>query len=289
MINFIKPFGSKCYWNTLDLYIKNLIKDQDEKDFQVSNEANGDCVNVHFFAEPGILKACKVWKGVSVFLPHGIADKNYRNKEKLKYFDYNIVSGPSWVKKYTLQGYDSNKIFVGGYPKMDHLFNKKQKKKNVLWIPTHNNMATSIWEPLSTFPDLLKYDVRKIEHFKSSLHPANKDNQNPTSDELLKARCCIVDTGSTLYESMALELPTIFPDWIIGDHTIWHLWGSFESQVFKEQIGYHPNSFDELVDLCNDDLEVDQKQETFIEGIFPKTLRGCSGEVIFEQLKKWGS
>lgn len=77
-----------------------------------------------------------------VFIPHGIADKNYRNADKVNAFEYVFVSGPAWVDKLVRQGFPRDRILVGGYTKLDPVFQGKYEQTRrtfcvILYAPTH--------------------------------------------------------------------------------------------------------------------------------------------------------
>jgi len=231
----------------------------------------------------------------SLFLSHGIADKNYRNANKMKYFDFVGVSGELWKDKLINQGMDKNKILVVGYPKLDFIFQNRVKtnssngKINVLYAPTHNTRPENM-NSTSTYPRFLN-DLEFLKNdfnIKTAKHPANKENRNITLEDLNWADVVISDSGSLLYESLALDIPVVFPDYLVKNNIFKYLNNTFEEKIYKEGIGYHGNSIEEIRELIYKayDEGLDKKTQDFIEGIFPKELRGKSGKVIADILRE---
>jgi hypothetical protein len=109
MINFVYQANSP-YSGVLDAIIEPITK---HLPIWTKGEAKTGTLNVCFFIgrERG-----------GVFIPHGIADKNYRNARNIRNFDYVFVSGPDWVRKLVQQGFPQEKILVGGYTKLDPAF-----------------------------------------------------------------------------------------------------------------------------------------------------------------------
>ena len=291
MINFIDPHKEN-YKEILDSFISPIVKHLQSDKYKISSESDKDCLNIHFFLEKEYLH----WVGMNgknIFMSHGIADKNWRNYNSVKRFDYVIVSGKAWEKKLVNQGMDVNKIFIGGYSKLDPLFNKKitkekSDKKVILWCPTHN-FTSELYRGLSTYPDFIQY-INYIPHedfiFRISEHPANRLAKNTTSDELIKADIIIADSGSTIYEAWALGKPVIFPDWIVKELISRVYKDAFEEEVFLNNIGYHAKDITELVKLLYEITAIDENAINFMERILPSYLRGNSGLTIAKFLEQ---
>ena len=286
MINFILPNMEK-YKLLLDEYINPIIDNLNKDKYKISDFAQEDCLNVHFFSE----REYKNWVGFvgkNIFIPHGIADKNSRNFDNTGDFDYLIVSGEYWKQKHILQGVNHEKIIIGGYPKMDNMFKLKKNTYNkpmILWCPTHN-FSTHL--NLTTYPDFINYinDIPFDDFiFKISQHPANKYNLKPTKQELIDADIIISDSGSMIYEAFTMNKHVIFPDWIVKDNILRVYNNTFESQIYEEDIGMHANSIEELLEFCYNPV-FDKKIKKFIDGIFQKELRGKSGKAIAEILER---
>lgn len=287
MINFVVPGGNiNCYHNTIQLSIDAIMRDN--LNYTISDTII-EGVNVHFFLEQHLLDASGLngvngmeSKSINVFLPHGIADKGYRNAESLGMFDCVIVSGQLWKEKLIVQGYPESKIVVGGYPKIDTLFYQHNRGYRTLWAPTHNY---NVYEhTVSSFPDLLGHwgELTKHHNINISLHPANTASYKPTMDDLLETDVLIADSGSTVYEAWALGIPVVFPDWLVKEGIMNNYAGTFEAEIYKNKIGYHAENPDELVDCINEAriYGVRSKEHIFIDGIFNPSLRGSSGAYI---------
>jgi hypothetical protein len=273
-INFLYCKGP--YASILDSFIDPICKHLDE---YTKGGMVQDAINVSFFTGTQS----------EVFMSHGIADKNWRNAGSVEKFEHVFVSGPLWVEKLIEQGLDKNKIVIGGYPKLDPCFNGEHVKTPsdkivVLWAPTHNSLRE-----VSSYPAFEEYLDKFPDDFEviSSVHPYHKEGkQKPTIQGLVDADVVIADAGSTAYEAWALGKQVIFPDWLIKDGICKRLKNTFEAQIFKNRIGLHANSFEELVDMAYSSAKepLDMITEMFIDTIFPKELRGISGKVTAERL-----
>jgi len=288
MINFVTN-NATYYMGVIYSLISPIIEHLDN--YIVSEKAKDGYINVHFFKEPQYLKAVTV-KGKNVFLSHGLADKNWAVYKDMESFDYINVPGDLWYKKMINQGCPEEKLFIGGYSKIDFLYNKNQPKNNkkiILWCPTHNTRPNAP-KNFSSYPYFKNY-IQQIPNefeFIESAHPANKDHRNPTSLELLFADVIISDYSSAFYEAWSLGKPVIFPDFLVKDYILNYSHGTFEEEIYKENIGYHATDMNELIKLLYLALEngIDTKANNFIEGILPKKLRGNSGKTIAEFLNK---
>ena len=282
MINFVSTIGVNCYYNVLQQYIKNIVRDETE--YQITDRSYDNMVNVHFFLEKKVLETVKM-KGISVFVCHGIADKRYRIIDQLRKFDYIVVSGPAWKDMLMSRGIPENKLVIGGYVKIDHLYNGPRLKKHVLWAPSHNVYVAKA--ALSSYPDLLQV-LKGHVGVVHSTHPANNPSHKYTDVELAKASAVIADAGSTIYEAWALDIPVIFPDWIVKKGILHHFHSTFEAEIYTKGIGYHvskANGFSAaLKDAVNEGIT--KQEQDFIEKIFPRNLRGKSGELTWNILKE---
>jgi hypothetical protein len=245
------------------------------------NERHNNSFDVSFFSDPSYQH--------DFYIAHGIADKLYSEAGVLRNFKYIGVPGQLWVEKLVNQGMDRNKIFVIGFSKLDPVFQNRKKvvnntgKINVLYSPTHNTMPNNN-NSSSSYPRFMP-DLEKLYknfNIRISNHPANKINHEVTFGDLEWAEVVISDCSSTLYESLALGIPVVFPDYIVKNNIANNFPGSFEDKIYKEKIGYHANNIEEMKDLIYKAYEhgLDQRTTDFIEGIFPTALRGKSGEFI---------
>jgi hypothetical protein len=288
LINFIIP-KTKYYVDVLYTMINPIIDNLDTSDYIVSDISKDNCINIHFFNEIDYINQVGLL-GRSVFISHGIADKNWRNLKSVDKFNYIVVSGYAWKDKMIKQGLNEDRIFVGGYPKLDYIVNKKKQsdKKIILWCPTHNMNPNSNFR-VSSYPFLNWYLNKIPSEFEVAIseHPANKTSRKSTTDKLIEADVVIADTGSTLYESWILGKPVVFPDWIIKDSILKAYPNSFEYEIFSKKIGYHANNIEEMISLIYKAFKIgiDENTQSFIEGILPESLRGNSGKTIAEFLK----
>lgn len=278
IINFINVGGP--YKKIIDSFINPIIKYLPEA--IVTTDAVPDAVNVTFFVETYLHHTA----GTMVFIPHGIADKKYRDIEKVSRFDYICVSGPAWITKMISQGVPEQKLFVNGYTKLDPLFQGLDKrtiteKRRVLWAPTHTSTPG-----LSSYPLLKDFFARVSDNFviTTSPHPANSNDKMPTLDKLRDADIVVADSGSTVYEAWALGKQVIFPRWLIDLNRIAS--STFEREIFTSNLGFHAKSEKELETMISTvPLTLSQEVKTFINGIFPPALRGSSGQATAAILK----
>jgi CDP-glycerol glycerophosphotransferase (TagB/SpsB family) len=232
----------------------------------------------------------------SLFICHGAADKGYRNFYNLKNFDYMAVTGSLWVERLHSMGIDKSKLILTGYPKLDPIFQNRNKpvnntgKINVLYAPTHNMNLNNL-SAVSSFPRFMP-DIEKLYgdfNIKISNHPANTDDKDITFDDLLWADVVVSDSSSLLYESWSLDIPVVFPDYIVKNNILKTFRNTLEDKIYTEGIGYHANNIEHVKELIYKAKEngLDNKTQEFIEGILPRSLRGKSGQIIADLLLKW--
>lgn len=281
-INFVREVTAYRY--VLDSLIDPIRKHLPESTVTPKDGIRG-ALNFAWFVRSQAYKP-------NVFMSHGIGDKNYMvgSKATADRFSYIIVTGPAYKEKLVRHNISPNKIFVGGWPKLDTIFEGEYKrvesdKIRVLYAPTHNAI-----QEVSSFPAFNKY----LDAFPSNIevinspHPVRKDNRLPTMQALVDADVIIADAGSTIYEAWALGKPVIFPDWIVRDGVLRAFRGAFEAQVYKENLGYHARNFKHLLDLIYEShgKGLDGRVVEFTEGMFPSELRGKSGKAIAEILRR---
>lgn len=225
-----------------------------------------------------------------VLMSHGVADKNYISKEKADRFNYLFVPGPAYKKKHIKIGTPAEKIFVVGWPKLDPIFNGKYKrtesdKLRILYAPTHNAIqAVSSFPAFNEYLDKFPADMEII----NSPHPARKDDRMPTLQALVDADVVIADAGSTIYEAWALGKPVIFPDWLVRDGVLRKFENTFEAKCYEDNLGYHAKSFKHLLELIPEAVSkgIDERAIDFAQDLFPTSLKGNSGKVIAEILRR---
>lgn len=288
MINFVTTEGS--YKEVLNSFIQPILPYLDN--YEVNLKTKDNVVNVIFFTEDGVFKeiGAEKGKGVNVFITHGIADKNWRTAQKTGKFDYVFVTGDLWVDKLVKQGMNKDKIKVGGYTRMENIFNQRDNyvknnngKKTILFAPTHTASITT-YQKLDNLIERLKEDYNVL----ISEHPANRDNKDVTSNQFLEADVVVGDFGSSMYEAWSLDKPVVLADWLVKDEIHELYPDSFEDYIYQNGIDYHANSEEEFIELievaCNSGIK--QNAIDFIDGIFNRELRGNSGKVTADILNK---
>lgn len=243
----------------------------------------------------------------AVFVSHGVADKMWRQGHRLTkgHFDYVFVSGPAWTERMQVTGF-SGEIVEVGYAKLDPLFSGEvaplrphDGRIRVVWAPTHGgggepyrnatespgtpgSRCSTWWDRAEILQLLPKSEFDVIE----APHPRHRPDGKSTLAEYVDADVVIADGGSTIYEAWALDLPVVFPDWLVGMANVSRYVGSMESQVYREQIGCHvgdPTRFAEAVAGAAE-RGITPAEQAYIEPIIPRRHRGVSGRMHAEAL-----
>jgi len=227
----------------------------------------------------------EIFPKADVFLSHGLADKNWRNADKMSGYGHVLVSGPAWKEKLVDQGMSPDAISVVGYPFLDPVWDLERSREFLMWAPTHE--ATPDVTSEGRFSGALLDRLKREFSLEIISHPVH--SKRLFRDFLPKAAVVIADAGSTLYEAWAFGVPVVFPDWLVKE-TILKQWpGSFEAVIYERGLGWHANSEEELVDLVRmawETGELGTGVEEFVEGILPSELRGRSGEVAARELMR---
>lgn len=287
-INFIYPDVTN-YRDILDKVVDPILEHLPEGKKMT---LPGEGLNVNFFTELSRINGCKV------FIPHGIADKNYRTARAIAPYNHVFVSGPAWRDLYRRQGMNTRNVHIGGYTKLDPIFQGKLKKKRkskkpmILWAPTHGGFDAGRKPATSSWPEFMDY-LDRIPNIEVALHPNENDRHQATMQQLIDCSVVIGDYGSLVYEALALGKPVIIPDWICKEGVMRFFHESFECLMFEQDICYHAGDIDELLRLIDMALDkgIDPKTQNFIDVIFPPDLRGHSGEVtagILRQIAEGG-
>jgi len=284
MINFLVPNGS--YGMVIKGFIEPITRQLDliNHKYKTSIKAEDNCVNVMFFTENGVWNTFKLKNGLgtNVFMTHGIADKNWRGAISTNKFDYVFVTGTAWIDKLVNEGMSKNKILLGGYTRLDDLFNMQKDykkefdngKKTILFAPTHTNGVTS-YGKLDKIIENLKKDYNVLV----SSHPFN-NKKKFTTTEFLEADVIVGDFGSSMYEGWALGKPSVLPSWLVKGVILDKFTNSFEGKIYREEIGYHAQSekdfYTKIKSACENGIT--EKESQFVEGILNTYLRGMSGK-----------
>lgn len=243
-----------------------------------------------------------------VVMSHGVADKNYlfmKDEKKEPYlnrFKHVLVPGP-WLKQRLVADsriqLGEEQVHCVGWPRNDFLLRlvKKRSKKDdadvpkatrVLWAPTHDmrkrgpeQESTSSYPAFDQYSSLLstKYE------YNASLHPRSRASKKPTAELLVDADVVISDFGTLVYEAWSLGKPVIFPRWLLKDRIIQYTPHSAEAHIFEKNLGYHPQSIDELIDMIESGPVVGDEVKEFMELYLPSDTFGRSGKMIADLLR----
>lgn len=244
---------------------------------EIAHESSSEALNVSLSWE--------VFPKADVFLSHGLADKNWRNADKMSGYGHVLVSGPAWKEKLVGQGMLPSAISVVGYPFLDPVWDLERSREFLVWAPTHK--ATSEVTTEGRLSEELLDRLRKEFPLEIISHPVG--SKRLSRDVLPRAAVMIADAGSTLYEAWAFGIPVVFPDWLVKEAVLKRWPGSFEAMIYERGLGWHADSEEELIDLVGEVWktgELGTGVEEFMEGILPSGLRGHSGEVAARELMR---
>jgi len=245
----------------------------------------GEIAHGTSFAALNVSLSWEVFPKADVFMSHGLADKNWRNADKMSGYDHVLVSGPAWKEKLVGQGMSADVISIMGYPFLDPVWDLARSRELLVWAPTHK--ATSDVTTEGRLSEALLGRLRKEFPLETVSHPVG--SKRLSRDVLPRAAVVIADAGSTLYEAWAFGIPVIFPDWLVKEAVLKKWPGSFEAIIYERSLGWHANSEEELIDLVREVWrigELGNGVEEFMEGILPSELRGRSGEVAAKELMR---
>ncbi|MCR6663413.1 MAG: CDP-glycerol glycerophosphotransferase family protein [Luteimonas sp.] len=244
-------------------------------------------------------------------MSHGAADKSYffrrhENGGRISNSLKHVLVPGEWLrsriinsKKLTLS---ADQVHAVGWPRLDDLLARQAamapdevagRRKRILWAPTHDYARRGEdLVSLSSYPEFEPYLERLSERYdvQTSLHPRNRPDKVPTSDKLLWADYVVSDFGTMVYEAWALGKPVIFPDWLIKERIAAYLpKGSAESHVFREGIGLHPASFEELCEMVEGGAGIDAVVSEFLDAYLSPEYRGRSSERIAQLLLRFSA
>jgi hypothetical protein len=244
-----------------------------------------------------------------VLMSHGLADKRYFHRRDpetgermVNRFGHILVPG-EWTKRRVLKSkgveLTRDRIHVVGWPRLDLLLERQrelaatdvpfgERRPRVLWAPTHDYVKRGPeQESTSTYPAFEAHLPALGEHadVEVSVHPRNRDDKTPTHDQLLWADFVVSDFGTMVYEAWALGKPVLFPAWILGDRIVRYMQHSTEAHIFREGIGLHPASIDELIDLVRSGEATPGADVTaFMAKYLDPSSYGRSGQLAAEVL-----
>ena len=242
-----------------------------------------------------------------VVMSHGVADKNYlwssdgQGKRLANQRQHLLVPG-QWLRRRLIESpaitLDPERIHVVGWPRLDLLISQVparprrlfgEPKPRVLWAPTHNRRKRGeTGRSTSSFPAFENY-LRALSRFAwvdVSVHPRNRTDHTPTGASMPRADIVVADFGTTVYEAWALGKPVIFPRWLLADRIAEHMPGSAESVIFAERIGYHPDSFDEMVDIIRSGPVITPDVAVFMDDYLEPAYFGRSSARVAEVLQQ---
>lgn len=273
--------------------------------------ANPDVVNVwytfrrvYFPHERPMRRRREAAAKAHVFAGHGIADKNWRNPDKVARFGFVASTGPTWTARYVDGGIDRARILEVGYPKLDPILTDtvpspwppRDGRIRVLWAPTHGGggethihrdprpgrtSASTHWRHADVLAPLHpdRFDVR------AALHPRHRPDRRATLAEYVGADVVIADGGSTIYEAWAVGLPVVFPTWLVGERNLGR--AAMEADIYHGRVGRHaarPADLPHLVTAAAAD-GITRDEEKFLEPVWPRALRdGESGRRFADAL-----
>lgn len=296
LINFV--------FNTSRNYVEVQRNIFDPIQAQLSEGEYGETLNQRL---PGAVNlSLFIRTPADVLLSHGVADKNYfwisgdDGQRLVETFRVILVPG-RWLRRRLLRSdklsIDKSRIFAVGWPRLDALrqmmadvrTHPPAARPTVLWAPTHDNVKRGEEQrSTSSYPDFEAYMPKLAQKYDTrvSLHPRNRDDKVPTTQKLVEADYVVSDFGTLVYEAWALGKPVIFPRWILGDRIQEYLPGSAEAHIFRHGIGYHPRSFDEMMDILAGNPVITEDVDRFMVKYLDNYRDGSSAAKIVKVLRR---
>lgn len=244
----------------------------------------------------------------SIFVSHGIADKNWRNSNKVggsSGFNHIFVSGPAWTYRLKVSNVNKRRIIEVGYTKLDPIFNgeiedawpkESEGKIRVLWAPTHggggegkaqiSNAKAGARRSTHHHRELILDALDSDEFYVvEACHPRHRPDGKSTLQEYVGADVVIADGGSTIYEAWALGLPVVFPTWLTGSAMTYNR-RTFEAEIYRDKVGRHCEEPEHLGLWVEKAAEqgITGPEEDYVEDILPREYRGISGRLHAEAL-----
>ena len=247
-----------------------------------------------------------------VVMSHGLADKSYlfaRHYETgeplLNSFEHVLVPGEFLRRRILERAKRKNRsrqirlgednVHVVGWPRLDPLVQAGgavrapvgDRPLRLLWAPSHDNTDIRSGRPsLTSYPAFEQYLPRLQQEFdvRVSLHPRNRSDKTPTQGALAWADVVIADFGTTLYEGWALNKCVVMPTWLIPPEFSKRLPHTAEGHVYREGIGNHARSIEELIDMARANEAPDGTVKEFLDDYLEPEHLGTSARRIAEVL-----
>ncbi len=264
----------------------------DRNPYSESVEVVDNALNVTLF----------IRQSAEVLLPQNLSDKDYlwqrnsRGKYYVSEFEAVFVPG-QWLRNRLLKtkdlGLKPEQVFSVGSPRVDYLRARQENqpknvsgKLTVLWAPLHNEWKLGKDRALSSHPEFGYYLEVMQEHFEviTVVHPRNRKDKYAIVDELLAADVVISDYSSVLYEAWALGKPVIFPRWLLGDLVLNKAPSSAEAHIYRNKIGYHPQSIVELIEIIRQGPEIGADVHAFMGEYLENYSSGSASKLVVQRL-----
>ena len=247
-------------------------------------------------------------------MSHGLADKSYlfvRHGETgeplLNSFAHVLVPGEFLRRRILERSRSSDprlrlhlredQVHVVGWPRLDALVEAGahvrrpvvDRPLRVLWAPSHDSTRVGRQQRrLSSYPEFEQHLPRLQEAFdvRVSLHPRNRTEKSPTTGQLEWADVVISDFGTMVYEAWALGKGVVFPRWLMPRQITTRLPHTAEAHIYRERIGLHAGSVDELVEMVASHPEPGRDVREFLDDYLAPEWFGCSGRRTAEVLDR---
>lgn len=204
----------------------------------------------------------------NVLLMFDLADRNHfrqfsdTGRPYVQDFRKVLVPG-NWLRRQMLADTDlrlqESQVVSAGSPRIDHLRSLMAAQGpraadaplQVLFVPMHDNWSDSTGKPMSMRDAMAPHlDVLRAHCDVTEVVDArNKAGKLPVTAELLAADMVITDYTSVMYEAWALGKPVLFLRWLTGDRILRKAPRCAEAHVYRNRIGHHVDSFDDLIPL----------------------------------------
>lgn len=260
----------------------------------------------HGEARDPILLTFKVETPADVLLMSDLADRRFFEKRRpdkrayLEHFRKILVPG-NWLRNRILDddrlGVTAEKVMVVGSPRIE-LLRSLQKSadarrrtgglRKVLFAPLHDNWKDSDGNSMSCREAMLPHlpQLKSVCDLSVAIDQRNIiEKKIPITKELLEADVVITDYSSLIYEAWALGKPVIFPRWLTGDRVLMKAPSSAEAYIYREELGLHAQSIEELIGYVKDAVSPGPGVEEFIADYIAIPHAGSAGARIAGHLE----